>query len=92
MPAAIIKFFQQDYVSSTGILLFGALIVGTVDNFIKPKLVGKRAKVHPAIILIGIIGGIKLLGFIGLIMGPLILATSIELLKIETAKDNKDKI
>src|SRR3989344_5067793 len=92
LPAAIIKFFQQDYVSSTGILLFGALIVGTVDNFIKPKLVGKRAKVHPAIILIGIIGGIKLLGFIGLIMGPLILATSIEMLMIENAKNNKDKI
>jgi len=63
------------------------LIVGTVDNFIKPKLVGKRAKIHPAIILIGILGGIRLLGFIGLIIGPLILATAIELIKIETAKN-----
>ncbi len=84
VPAGIIQIFQQDYFSGIGILLFGALIVGTVDNFIKPKLVGKRAKIHPAIILIGILGGIKFLGFIGLIIGPLILATAIELVKIET--------
>lgn len=86
VPAGIIQLFQQDYFSGIGILLFGALIIGTIDNFIKPKLVGKRARVHPAIILIGILGGIKLLGFIGLIVGPLILATAIELVKIETAK------
>jgi len=87
LPAGLIQLFQQDYFSGIGILLFGALIVGTVDNLIKPKLVGKRAKIHPAVILIGILGGIKLLGFIGLIIGPLILATAIELIKIETAKN-----
>ncbi len=83
-PAGIIQLAQQNYFSGLGILLFGALVIGTVDNFIKPKLVGKRANVHPAIILIGILGGLKLLGFIGLIIGPLILATAAELIKIET--------
>ncbi len=83
-PAGIIQLAQQNYFSGIGILLFGALIVGTVDNILKPKLMGKRADVHPAIILIGILGGIKLLGFIGLVIGPLILATAAELVKIET--------
>ena len=81
----LMKFFWIIATSSVG-----ALIVGTIDNIIKPKLVGKRAKVHPAIILIGILGGIKLLGFIGLIIGPVILATAIELFKIENRmKENK---
>ena len=84
LPAGIVQLAQQNYFSGIGILLYGALIVGTVDNFVKPNFVGKRAEVHPAIILIGILGGIKLLGFIGLIIGPLILATAAELVKIET--------
>ena len=54
-----------------------------MDNLIRPKLVGKKAKIHPAVILIGILGGIKFLGFIGLIIGPLTLATAFELLKIK---------
>ncbi len=84
LPAGIIQLFQQDYFSGFGILLYGALIVGTIDNIIKPRLVGRKAKVHPAVVLIGILGGIKLIGFIGFIIGPLILATAIELVKVET--------
>lgn len=91
-PAGIVQIVQQDYFSGVGILLFGALIVGTVDNLIKPKLVGRRANIHPAVILIGILGGIKLLGFIGLVMGPLILATAIELVKIETRTRTKPEL
>jgi predicted PurR-regulated permease PerM len=82
LPAGLIQLFQHDYVSGIGILIFGGLIVGTADNFIKPKLVGKRANIHPAIVLIGILGGLNLLGFIGLIIGPLILALAIELFKM----------
>ena len=83
VPAGIVQILQQDYFSGIGILLFGALVVGTMDNLIRPKLVGKKAKIHPAVILIGILGGIKFLGFIGLIIGPLTLATAFELLKIK---------
>ncbi|MBI2105965.1 AI-2E family transporter [Candidatus Woesearchaeota archaeon] len=82
LPAGIIQLFQGDYFSGFGIILFGALIVGTIDNVIKPKLIGKRADIHPAIVLIGIIGGLNFLGFIGLIIGPLILAVAFELVKI----------
>ena len=52
-------------------------------NVVKPKLIGKRADIHPAIVLIGIIGGINFLGIIGLILGPLILAVAFELVKIK---------
>src|SRR3989344_6598463 len=83
VPAGIVQILQQDYFSGIGILLFGALVVGTMDNLIRPKLVGKKAKIHPAVILIGILGDIKFLCFIGLIIGPLTLATAFELLKIK---------
>ena len=57
-----------------GLFVYGFLIIGTVDNFLKPKLIGGRAKVHPALILIGLLGGLTVFGLIGAIYGPLILA------------------
>ncbi|MBN2881314.1 AI-2E family transporter [Candidatus Woesearchaeota archaeon] len=58
-----------------GIFLLGYCLffVSTLDNFIRPKLVGDRADIHPLVVFIGILGGIKLFGFVGLIIGPLIL-------------------
>lgn len=57
-----------------GLLLFGILVVSSVDNLLKPKLIGKKAKVHPVLILVGVLGGLVFLGFVGFIIGPLILA------------------
>ncbi len=55
-------------------MLYGIIIISSLDNIIRPKIIGKKAKVHPVLILIGVLGGIYLLGFVGLIVGPLILA------------------
>ncbi len=65
-----------------GLFFYGLLIISTVDNFLKPIIVAGRAKVHPLLILIGILGGLFVFGFIGLIIGPLILALFQTLLQI----------
>lgn len=57
-----------------GLLIYGALLIGTVDNFLKPKLIGDRARVHPLFIFIGLIGGISVFGLVGVIIGPLTFA------------------
>lgn len=59
----------------SGIFLFfyGLLVVSTVDNFLKPMLVAGRAKVHPLLILFGVIGGILSFGMIGVFVGPILL-------------------
>jgi len=57
-----------------GLLIYGFLIVSSMDNFIKPKIIGTKAKVHPALILLGIFGGIIVLGPIGILAGPLVLS------------------
>jgi len=49
--------------------------------FIKPKVIGEKSAVHPAIILIGLLGGLKLIGLIGIVLGPIILALFITLVK-----------
>ena len=53
-----------------------------VDNIIKPLIISEKARLNPAIILIGVIGGLKAFGFIGFIIGPLALALLVTLLKM----------
>lgn len=57
-----------------GLFFYGLLIISTVDNILKPIIVGGRARIHPLVILIGILGGLFTFGFFGLILGPIILA------------------
>jgi predicted PurR-regulated permease PerM len=59
-----------------GLAAYGLLIISTVDNVLKPKIIGAGAKIHPAIILLGVVGGVTLFGVIGIIIGPLLLALS----------------
>lgn len=73
-----------------GMAVYALLVVGLIDNFLRPKIIGKRSNVHPVVILIGIFGGIYLLGPIGLVAGPLILALTETM--IEIFKKEKDGI
>ncbi len=68
--------------SGVGLFFYGLLIISTVDNILKPVIVAGRAKVHPLLILVGILGGLFVFGFIGLIIGPLILALLQTMLQI----------
>jgi predicted PurR-regulated permease PerM len=55
------------------LFFFGMFVISTIDNILKPKIVGERANVHPLIILFGILGGIHLIGIPGILIGPMIL-------------------
>ncbi|MDD5040231.1 MAG: AI-2E family transporter [Patescibacteria group bacterium] len=67
-----------------GLLLIAASIVfiGNIDNFLRPKLVSKKAELHPALVILGVIGGLQVFGVLGFIYGPVImilLMTTIEM-------------
>ncbi len=64
------------------ILLAGVLVIGSVDNFIKPKLVGKGTQIHPLLVLFSTLGGISLFGIVGFIVGPIIISLFIALWEI----------
>lgn len=69
-------------VRGIGLALYGLLIISTVDNILKPRLIGKSTGVHPVVVLLGVLGGISLLGFIGFVVGPIILSLFIAFLEI----------
>ncbi len=53
---------------------YGALIISTIDNWLKPKLIGDTARIHPVLVILGVFGGLAVFGLVGLIVGPLILS------------------
>jgi len=74
LPAAVYKLMVGEIFNGVGLLLYGILIVSTIDNIIRPKIIGTKGKIHPALVLLGVLGGIEIFGLFGIIIGPLILA------------------
>ncbi|MAG47331.1 hypothetical protein CL617_01895 [archaeon] len=90
IPAGVVKILTGSLFDGLGILVIGALLITPIDLILKPKLIGKKSSLHPLAILFGVIGGIKLLGVIGIIYGPLILLLAINVIKfIEETKGIK---
>ncbi len=72
VPAVIYLFVIGHPLTASLLLAWCAAVVGTIDNLLRPKLVGKDAKMPDLLILVGTLGGLFLFGPIGFIVGPLI--------------------
>jgi predicted PurR-regulated permease PerM len=82
IPLSIILFAGGETGKGFVIILYGLLVVGTIDNVFRFWLQKKIGDVHPLITVFGVIVGIPLFGFIGLIFGPLLLSLFILLMRI----------
>ncbi|PKG42370.1 AI-2E family transporter [Psychroflexus sp. MES1-P1E] len=74
IPVTLLFYYQGETASAIGVLLYGFVIVGSSDNIVRLLVLKKMANEHPLITLIGVIIGVPLFGFIGLIFGPLLLS------------------
>ena len=74
IPAVVILVAGGQYAQGIGLALFCGLVVGSVDNLVRPSLVGKDTQMHDLFILFGTLGGIAFFGVLGIIIGPIIAA------------------
>jgi predicted PurR-regulated permease PerM len=74
VPAAIILAAGGHYIKAVGLALFCGLVVGSLDNLLRPRLVGKDTEMHELLILFGTLGGIVMFGIAGIIIGPIVAA------------------
>ena len=74
IPASIYLFFQGETVRAVVLLVWSLGIVGTVDNILKPLLIGNRLGLPVLFLFFGILGGLTLFGALGIILGPVIFA------------------
>ena len=91
VPAGIYMIATGHPLSGILILIIGGVVVMNIDNVIKPKLISARSKVHPVVALIGVLGGLVMFGIVGLILGPIIIALFLTLLRFY-AQDFKEVI
>ena len=81
IPAGVGQILDGNTGRGIGLLVYSSIVVLNIDNFVRPKLVSSQTKVHPLLILIGVLGGLKIFGFIGMLLGPLILALLVALIR-----------
>lgn len=82
VPLAIIFFANNQIWQGFFMLVYGFGVIGTVDNIFRFALAQKIGNVHPLVTVFGVIIGLQLFGFIGLIFGPLLISLFILLLRI----------
>ncbi|MXV60501.1 AI-2E family transporter [Natronorubrum sp. JWXQ-INN-674] len=74
-PVVGYLFLIGEPVSATLLLAYGITVLSVVDNYLRAILVDMGSGVHPGTVLVGVIGGLYLFGFLGLLLGPVLLAT-----------------
>lgn len=72
VPAAVLLFVQGPLWVAVLFTIWCAAVVGSVDNFLRPKLIGKDTKMPDLLVLVGTLGGIVLFGALGFIVGPIV--------------------
>lgn len=82
IPVFIVTIANGKEFQAWGILLYGLIVVGSADNLVRMFAIKKLDNIHPLITLIGVLIGLPLFGFIGLIFGPLIVSIFLVLVKI----------
>tara|TARA_R100000935_G_scaffold47123_1_gene70829 strand:+ start:729 stop:1748 length:1020 start_codon:yes stop_codon:yes gene_type:complete len=82
IPVTVLLLASGHNWQAIGVLLYGIVIVGTTDNVVRLYILERISSVHPLITLIGVIVGVQLFGFIGLIFGPLLISLFLLIVKI----------
>ena len=96
LPVFILTMASGNSFAAWGILIYGFVVVGSTDNLIRLLVLKKLDNVHPLITLVGVIVGVPLFGFIGLIFGPLLISLFLVIVRIYKkefgAKDEEKKV
>lgn len=82
LPAGVYLLATQRTLEGILLLAFGALVIGTVDNYLRAILVSERAQLHPLAVFFSVLGGLFLCGAVGLFVGPVLFVVGMSLLEM----------
>lgn len=83
VPAAAFLALHGDYGHAGFLAAWSLLVVGSVDNFLRPMLISGRAELPTVAVFVGVMGGLSAFGFIGLFIGPIVLGLLVALFRFE---------
>jgi predicted PurR-regulated permease PerM len=90
-PGTLSLALEGHYARAIGVGLWGLIVVGNVDNVIRPMVFRRWAQIHPFITIIGAFAGIQYFGLLGLLIGPLAISYFFELIRMYRAEYLQDE-
>ena len=81
-PAAVFLALTGAYLKAGILVGWGIVVIGSIDNVLSPRLVGSRARLHELLIFFGVLGGLQVFGVLGLVLGPVVIATTLALVEM----------
>jgi len=86
VPAVLILLIKGMYVKAVVLALYCMIIVGLSDNVLRVLLLNKKTHIHPFLVLLAVLGGLEIFGFVGIFIGPIIISlliTVVQLYKLD---------
>jgi predicted PurR-regulated permease PerM len=82
VPAAVILFAQGAWIRGLVLVGVGALVIGSVDNLLRPYVMSSRTRIHPLLLFFAVLGGVVAFGPVGVVAGPIVVTFFLTLLDL----------
>lgn len=82
VPAAAYLALTGAYAKAIILVIWGIVVIGSIDNLLSPRLVGQRARLHELLIFFGVLGGLQIFGILGVVLGPVMVAVTLALVEM----------
>jgi predicted PurR-regulated permease PerM len=92
VPAALFLAMEGNWGKALILSAWGGVVVGSIDNLLRPVLVGNRLKLHAVLVCMSVVGGLMLFGPAGLILGPVVLTITTVLLEIWRTRTGSEEL
>lgn len=81
VPAAIGTFANGETGRAVALVVLGFLLISGADNVLRPMLIAGRAQLNGLLVFVAVLGGVSVFGLLGVVLGPLVIATAVGMLK-----------
>jgi predicted PurR-regulated permease PerM len=88
LPAALYLALTHEWGRAIVLAMWGAGVVSSIDNFLRPRLVGDRVGLSEFAMFFALLGGVRAFGLVGIVLGPVIFATIAAIVSVLTVPPN----
>jgi predicted PurR-regulated permease PerM len=81
-PAALFLLFTGHWLKALLLALWGGVVIGTADNILRPRFVGQKTRLHELVVLFAVLGGLRVFGMLGVVVGPVVVAITLALIDV----------
>lgn len=81
LPLSIYLMATGHWTKAVLLILWGAFVISTIDNFLRPRLIRNQTRLHELFVFFSVLGGLSVFGLLGIVLGPVVLAITLGLLQ-----------